>query len=183
MKKLLSMLFIMTLLTGCSCTATLTKDTPTKKVEHFFNDYQTLDSDVLAQLNTVVDQETSFTEEQKETYRDIMKKHYQGLTYEIKDEVIDGDNATVTVEIEVKDYSKIISASNTYLSEHPNEFNDEKGVYDVSLFNKYRLEQLKNANEKVKYTLNLTLTKVDDEWKLDKLNDVDESKIHGTYNY
>ncbi len=183
MKKLLSIFCIMILLTGCSCSAKLTKDTPTKKVEHFFNDYQTLDTDVLTQLDTVVERETSFTEEQKKTYRDIMKKHYQGLTYEIKDEVVDGDNATVTVEIEVKDYSKVMEQSDTYLKEHPNEFNDEVGNYDVNLFNKYRLDQLQKAKDKVKYTLNLTLTKVDDEWKLDKLNDIDESKIHGIYNY
>lgn len=183
MKKLLSIFCIMTLLTGCSCNANLTKDTPTKEVEHFFNDYQTLDTDVLTQLDTVVDRETSFTEEQKKTYRDIMKKHYQGLTYEIKDEVVDGDNATVTVEIEVKDYSKVMEEADTYLKEHPNEFNDATGNYDVNLFNKYRLEQLEKAKDKVKYTLNLTLTKVDEEWKLDKLNDIDESKIHGIYNY
>ena len=194
MKKLVSILCIITLLTGCSCSAKLTKDTPTTKVEHFFNDYQTLDSDVLTQLDAVVDRETSFTDEHKKMYRDIMKKHYQGLTYEIKDEVIDGDNATVTVEIEVKDYSKVMEdcfdeiiahseEANTYLKEHPNEFNDATGNYDVNLFNKYRLEQLEKAKDKVKYTLNLTLTKVDEEWKLDKLNDIDESKIHGIYNY
>ncbi len=183
MKKILSILCMLSFLTGCSFTNNITKDTPTKKVEHFFNNYQSLDNDVLTQLDTVVDRETTFTEEQKKEYRDIMKKHYQDITYEIKDEVIDGDNATVTVEIQVKDYSKILEASDTYLQEHPNEFNNEAGVYDVALFNKYRLEQIKNAKEKVKYTLNLTLTKTDDEWKLDKLNDIDENKIHGIYNY
>lgn len=183
MKKVLSILCIFAVLTGCSFTANVTKDTPKKKVEHFFNDYQTLDSDVLAQLDTVVDRETTFTEEQKKTYRDFMKKHYQALVYEIKDEIIDGDNATVTVEIEVKDYSKILADADTYLTEHPNEFHNEEGTYDVVLFNEYRLKQIKDAKDKVKYTLNLTLTKVDDEWKLDKLNDMDESKIHGIYNY
>lgn len=183
MKKILSILCIFALLTGCSFGANLTKDTPTKKVEEFFNNYQTLDSDVLAQLDTVVNKETTFTEEQKENYRSLMKKHYQDLVYEIKDEIIDGDNATVTVEIEVKDYSKVLTDADTYLTEHPNEFHNEEGIYDVALFNEYRLKQIENATDKVKYTLNLTLTKVDDEWRLDKVNDMDESKIHGIYNY
>ena len=62
-----------------------------------------------------------------------------------------------------------MSDADTYLTEHPEEFNDETGAYNVSLFNDYRLEQIKEAKEKVKYTLNLTLTKVDDEWRLDDL--------------
>ena len=38
---------------------------------------------------------------------DIVKKNYQKLTYKVKDEVIDGDKAIVTVTIDVIDYSKI----------------------------------------------------------------------------
>lgn len=183
MKKAIAFLFAITLATGCSCEATLTKDTPTKKVEQFFNNYQTLNSDVLSQLDNVIEKEATFTDDQKDEYRDIMKKHYQDLKYEIKDESIDGDNATVKVEIEVKDYSTIMKDADTYLEAHPEEFADEAGTYDVTLFNKYRLEKIKEANEKVKYTLDLTLTKVDDEWKLDDINQVDESKIHGTYQH
>lgn len=183
MKKVLSFIVLLGLSTGCACTANITKSTPTKEVEKFFNNYQTLNNDVVSQLDDVVQKELTFTEDQKEKYKDIMKKHYQDLTYEIKDEVIDGDNATVTVEIEVRDYSKIMSDADTYLTEHPEEFNDETGAYNVSLFNDYRLEQIKEAKEKVKYTLNLTLTKVDDEWRLDDLSEIDESKIHGTYKY
>lgn len=183
MKKILSFLTVIALTTGCSCSMNVTKDTPTKKVEKFFNNYQTLDSDVLTQLDKVVDAELTFTEDQKETYRDIMKKHYQSLTYEIKDEIIDGDNATVVVEIEVTDYSKVMDESNTYLMENPDEFNDENGVYDITLFNDYRLKKIKDTTDKVKYTLNLTLTKIDDEWQMDEISEIDESKIHGTYNY
>lgn len=183
MKKILSFIVLLGLSTGCSCTSNITKSTPTKEVEKFLNNYQTLNNDVVAQLDDVVQKELTFTEEQKEKYKDIMKKHYQDLTYEIKDEVIDGDNATVTVEIEVRDYSKIMSDADTYLTEHPEEFNDDTGAYNVSLFNDYRLEKIKEAKEKVKYTLNLTLTKIDDEWHLDDLSEIDESKIHGTYQY
>ncbi len=183
MKKILSFMLGIMLVTGCACTANITTDTPTKKIEKFFNNYQTLNEDVMSQLNDVIEKEVTFTDEHKETYRDIMKKHYQDLEYEIKEEIIDGDNATVTVEIEVRDYSVAMTEADTYLNEHPEEFNDETGAYDVTLFNAYRLEKLKEVKDKVKYTLDLTLTKVDDEWRLDDLSEVDESKIHGTYKH
>lgn len=184
MKKIAAFLLGIMLVTGCSCGNTkLTMDTPTKKVENFLSNYQTLNEDVLNQLNEAVDKETDFTEEQKEEYKELMKKHYKDLKYDIKDEVIDGDHATVTVEIEVTDYSKIMSDADSYLSQNPAEFNNSEGTYDVTLFTKYRLDKLKEANEKVKYTLDLTLTKVDDEWTLDTISDTDESKIHGMYIY
>ena len=124
-----------------------------------------------------------FTDEQKKEYKELMKNHYKNLKYEIKDEVVNGDNATVTVEIEVTDYSKIMTDADSYLENNPSEFNNENGTYDVSLFTKYRLDKLKEAKEKVKYTLDLTLTKVKDEWVLDTISDMDEAKIHGMYIY
>lgn len=183
MKKVLTFLLAVILLTGCSCSMKVTKSTPTKKVEEFFNNYQTLNEDVLKQLKQVVNGEETFTEAQKETYTDIMKKHYQGLTYEIKNEVINGDSAVVTTEITVKDHSKALKESEAYLLEHPEEFNDEKGNYSASIYNEYVLKKLKESDEKVTYTLDLTLTKVNDEWKLDDLSSTDESKIQGTYQY
>lgn len=183
MKKIISVLLGLLVVTGCACNMNVTKDTPTKKVEDFLSSYQKLDDDVSVQLEKVVNSQTDFTEEQKEEYKEIMKKHFKNLKYEIKEESIDGDNATVTVEIEVKDYSKIMADADTYLSEHQEEFNDQDGVYDVTLFNKYRLEKLKAATETVKYTLDLSLTKVDEKWVLDPLSDTDESKIQGTYVY
>lgn len=184
MKKLISFMSVLVLLTGCSCgNAELTKDTPTNKVEKFFSNYQTLNEDVLTQLNEVVESQEEFTDEQKQTYKEIMKDHYKNLKYEIKDESIDGDTATVVVEIEVKDYSKVMSDADKYLESNPDQFNDEEGNYSASLFNNYRLEQLKKASDKVKYTLNLTLTKVDDEWIMDDISDIDENKILGMYVY
>lgn len=184
MKKIICFLLTLTILTGCSCNNTkIVKDTPKKKVENFFSNYQTLNKDVLKQLDETVDKEKTLTTEQKKDYKELIKKHYKNIKYEIKDEVVDGDSATVTVEIEVTDYSKIMMDADQYLSSNPNKFNDSNGNYDLSLFTKYRLEKLKEAKEKVKYTLNLTLSKVDDEWHLDAISDMDESKIHGMYVY
>lgn len=65
----------------------------------------------------------------------------------------------------------------------PRNFKNEDGVYDVSLYNDYRLSKLKEAKDKVEYTIDLTLSKVDDKWYMDDIDSVTESKINGTYQY
>lgn len=181
MKKYIIAVVIAFILTGCGTKNLM--NTPTKKVEMFFENYQTLDDDVLEQLDNTVKQSTEFTESQKEEYKRLMKKHYQSLKYDIKDETVDGDRATVTAEIEVKDYSKIMSEADSYLEKNQKEFEDEEGNYSKEKFMDYRLEQLKKAEDTVKYTIELSLTKIDDEWKLDNLSDADMQKINGIYNY
>ncbi len=181
MKKIFISLLAVLALTGCSCSMNkLTNETPKEVVEKYFSNYQTLSNDVLSQLDKVIDKE-NFVSTSKDDYRDIMKKHYKDLNYEIKDEIIDGNKATVVTEIEVYDYSQALKEANAYLNEHKEEFNNQDGIYDVNLFNTYRITKLKDIKDKVKYTLNLTLTKTDDKWVLDDISDIDESKIHGTY--
>ena len=89
MKKIalaFSMLMII-LMSGCGEKTVL--NTPTKKVEAFFANYQTLDDNVLAQLDETIDKDDTLTDEQKDEYRELMKKHYKNLKYDVKDEVID----------------------------------------------------------------------------------------------
>lgn len=183
MKKIFCFLAALFVLTGCSCNNELLMNTPTKKVEMFLANYQTLDADVLKQLDDIIEDAGLFTDKQKDTYRSVMKKHYQNLTYEIKDEVTDGDKATVTTEIEVDDYTKSIKETTKYREEHEDEFLDVNGKHDPALFLEYQLEKIKKVEDRVTYTIDFTLTKVKDEWKLDKLTKEQESKIHGTYNY
>ena len=178
MKKIVLGIVTILLLSGCG---EKMFNTPTKKVEMFFQNYQTLSKDVVEQLNKVVNEEENFNADQRLAYKELMKKHYQELTYEIKDEKIDGNKATVTVEIEVTDYSKTLKDADKYLENNKAEFYDDKGVYNAFLFTTYRIEQLKKVTDKVKFTLNLTLSKVDDEWQLDPISDVDEQKINGVY--
>lgn len=181
MKKIITLLISILLLTGCNTKELL--NTPTKKVEMFFSKYQSLDSDVMEQLNQVTNDKISFTEDQRDKYIDIMKRHYQSLKYEIKDEEIDGDTAVVTVEIEVMDYSKIMTEADTYLDQNREEFLDTNGEYNERLFNDYRLERLKEANDYVQYTIDITLTKLEDEWIIDDLTNDNQDKIQGIYQY
>ena len=180
MKKILLGILSIMLLSGCG---EKMFNTPTKKVEMFFQNYQTLDKDVIEQLNKVVNEEENFNADQRLAYKELMKKHYQELKYEIKDEKVDGDKVTVTVEIEVTDYSKALKEADKYLENNRSEFYDDKGVYDAFLFTTYRIEELKKVKDKVKFTLNMNLSKIDDEWQLDKISDTDEQKINGVYYY
>lgn len=178
MKKIFLCLTIL-LFAGC----TDLSNTPTKRVEDFFKDYQALDNEVLNDLDNVITNDVTLSSTQAETYRDIMKKHYQNLTYEIKDDTIDGDNATVTAEITVTDFRKTMDDAESYMNNNIEEFNDESGNYSILKYNDYRLERLKDTKDKVKYTIYLNLTKVNDEWKLNDIDQMTYDKINGVYNY
>ena len=179
MKKIIALSILAILMCGCSLTKDL-DNTPTKKVEALLNRYQTLDNSVLDDLNDVVNGDLSFDEGQRETYKDIIKSNYQKMTYEIKNAEEDGEEAVVTAEIEVINYTTILTDIKNYLKEFPEEF-EENGEYSESKYNDYRLEQLKNAKEKVKYTVDFTLTKVDGQWIVDDLSNDIRDKINGIY--
>lgn len=226
MKKILlcfSCIMAIVLLSGCSM-----DNTPTKKVENFLDNYKNQDETVLAQLKDMVDTDTLMDDDQKTAYTDIMKRQYQDLTYDIKDEVINGDTATVTAEIEVYDYYKINQDAENYYNSNPNEFMDNtnnngmnsannnngvvgdvvegvkdaaedvvEGAEDVvkdtkdavtgttsdSKYVEYRIGKLKDAKDRIKYTIDFTLTKVDDVWTLNDIDDTTRQKIHGLYEH
>ena len=166
-----------------ACSMNDMNNTPTKQVEIFFKKYQMLDESVLNDLNRVVAEEEQFNNEQREKYKDIMKKHYQNLIYNIKDEEVNGDIAIVSVEIEVTDYSRILREAELYLQQNPEEFQTEDGEFDIQKYSEYRLNKLEDASETVKYTLDIGLTRIDEEWKVNQISEIDEEKIHGVYEY
>ena len=135
-----------------------------------FAKYQKLDSDINNGIDNVLN-EQNMSDSQKERYRKILEKQYKNLTYQIKDETIDGDTATVTVEIEVIDLKKSVDGlvfDNT--------------IYTKETFDEERLNRLEQAKDKIKYTLELTLNKTkNDEWKLNALTNEQIKKIQGMY--
>lgn len=176
MKKIL-LITVILFLVGCENLS----NTPIKKTEELLKKYQTLDNDVISDLNYVVDNEVTFSETQKEEYKKIMKKHYQNMTYEIKDDEIDGNEAEVEVEIEVTDLNKILNETNLYLEENNEEFVDDFGNFSISKFNDYKIEQLKMAKEKTKYTIEIELEKIENKWQVKNLDEEVLDKINGVY--
>ncbi len=170
MKKIIflgSVLFItLVCLFGCSLS-----NTPTSKVEELFTKYQMLDDDIKKGIDDILANET-LTNEQKERYKEIISNQYKNLTYEIKDEKVDGDLAVVTVQIEVYDYRKAISNLNTELDTN----------YDVLEYNNKKLDTLEKVKDKVSYTLDINVLKDNNgNWYLAELSNTDIKKIQGMY--
>ena len=177
MKKVLTLLLLLPIfLTGCGKDKKM--ETPSDKVKNYLDSYVKLDDNILTDLDNMIDKMVDYTDNQKERYKKIMKHHYENISYEIKSETIDGDNASVDVEIEVYDYSPIINTE--YDKE---DFVDKDGKYDVEKFNDFELDLFDNINTKTKYTVTFNLTKQDGVWVIDEPDDIVKQKIHGIYNY
>lgn len=179
MKKILLFILSIFLLTGCDTLM----NTPTKRVENLLSKYQTQDEEVLTQLDDTLRDETLLNNEQKDRYRNLMTKQYKNLAYTVKNETIDGKTAVVEVEIEVYDYNKAITSAEDYLLNNASEFQDDIGQVNNTQYNDYKITQMEGVKDKVTYTINFTLSKVDDKWFIDDLTETERMKIHGLYAY
>ena len=178
-KVILSVFIILFLLTGCN----RLMNTPVKKVELLLGKYQKLDDDVLTQLGDSLLSDTILSKEQKEKYKELLERQYKNLMYTVKNEAIDGKTAMVEVEIEVYDYNKAVNNSEEYLLNNQNEFQDETGNINTIKYNDYKLSEIEKMKDRITYTINFTLSKVDEEWIVDDLTDTERQKIHGLYAY
>lgn len=168
MKKILSIFIFLVLLVGCSLS-----NSPTSKVEDLLSKYQRLDSDIKSGIEEVLNKET-LTEKQKDRYRDLIEKQYKNLTYQIKDEKIDGDIATITTEIEVMDYRMAINETTTYY-----EGNND---YTIEEYNNTKLDNLEKVKDKVTYTIDFIVNKDSNgNWVLAPLSNETIKKIQGMY--
>lgn len=171
MKKIIKIIlpvFLIILLAGCNL-----GNTPTSKVEELMSKYQSLDKDIKNDMENVLNN-YEMTEDQANRYKSLLESQYKNLSYNIKDEEIDGNIATVKTEIEVMDYRKVVDrVENEYAG---------TDYYGTSSYIDYKLQELENATDKVTYTINFTCTK-DDEgtWKVDNLSNLDIQKIQGMY--
>ena len=179
MKKILIIL-MMILFSGCELLDI--SNTPTKKVEEYLNRFQILDKEVLDQLDDVIDKRTVLNDENKKEYRELIKNQYKNMQYSIKEERQNGDDAVVTAEIIVKDFTKIINEAEIYKKGHIDEYYIN-GVYDDNLYKKYLMDKLKDAKDKVTYTIDFTIHKNNGKWKINPSNSEIEYKILGIYEY
>jgi len=164
-KKLILFISILFLLVACSMS-----NTPTSKVEALFSKYQSLDTDISRGIDNILD-EQNLTDENRLRYRNLLEKQYKNLSYEITDEKIDGNNATVTVSLDVLDYRSSIS-----------DLTFDSTIYTKETFDNEKLNRLENTNNKVTYTLEFTLTKDEEgSWHLNALTNEQIRKIEGMY--
>ncbi len=177
MKKLIVLFVTVLLLSACTLSGT-----PSGKVKSFLNEYNKLSDAVKADLETKVETE-SLSEENKAIYLDVLTRQYEHLKYEIKDESIDGDKATVRVKLTVYDLYKVNKDAINYANNNLNEFMDETNVYDDNVFNRYRLNEMLKTDETVTYEVDFFLDQVNDEWVIESPDRIALEKIHGLYNY
>ena len=156
-------------------------NTPTSAVEKLLSKYNTNDEEIVVELDDYINS-SELSDEQSKKYKDIYLKQFKDMKYEIKEEKIDGDNATVTAQITVYDYYKAEKDANDYLTAHPDEFKKDD-VYDKSLFTDYKLKKLDDVNTTVDYTIDFNLSKVDGKWEVNDLSNEQLEKIHGVYAY
>lgn len=168
MKKIISLFMFLLLLVGCSLS-----NTPTSKVEELLSKYQMLDNDIKLGIDDILEEET-LTTEQRNRYKSIIEKQYKNLAYEIKNEAIDGDVATITTEIEVLDYKKGVNEVNSNYQ--------GRDDYTVEEYNNTKLDTLEKTKEKVTYTIDFEVIKDQDgNWKLMSLDNETIKKIQGMY--
>ena len=175
MKKLLIFLFLLLNISGCASST----DLPTSEVQKLFSNYNNLSSDVLIQLDSVMATE-NLTENQKNKYKEVLKRQYEDLKYKIKDNVVSDDKAIVSVNVEVYDLKKVIDDANNYLEENKDEFFLDD-TFDNTKFWDYKLDKMLKTGDRINYTIDFSLTKIDDKWVLDELLETDRQKIHGLY--
>ena len=76
MKNIVKIIFVgMLLLLVAGCGNNMS--TPTNKVEEFLGKYQSMDEDVLVQLDQVIAKDDTMNDDQKDKYKALMEKQYQ----------------------------------------------------------------------------------------------------------
>lgn len=173
----IGILFLLFLFVLGGCDGSMT---PSSAVSEYLDKYVTLDSSIVSQLNDFVDTE-DLTDDQKVLYKEVLRRQYSSLSYEITNEDIVEDNATVTVKIKVYNLAKVQSDASEYLENNPDEFKTSDGEYDRSLFVDYKLNKMKETTDTVEYELDIKVVKDNGLWEVSQLSQDNLNKIHGIY--
>ena len=150
------------------------------KVSEYGPNYITLDNSTVTQLNEFVDND-KLTDEQKLTYKEILRKQYSSLTYDIQNERYEGNMAYVKTKINVIDLYKAQQEALDYYNSHIEEFNNDAGLYDKNLYTDYKLKKMKDENDTINYEIEFKLIKDGNDWEVTQLSSKDLEKIHGVY--
>lgn len=176
MKKYIIILSILFL---CACNM---KGAPSLKVSEYLDSYNQLSEPVIQDMETAIQSE-NLTTENMSIYREILMKQYKDLKYDIVEETIDGNTATVKVKVTVYDLHNSKVESENYMNEHQDEFLNEESLFDEVKYMKYRLQQMFDVKDTITHDISFDLIKENDEWKIKDVDRITLEKIHGLYNY
>lgn len=165
MKKIGIIIVLLLLLVGCG------KKSASDEVIFFLEQYKKMNVSVINSLENDLAKE-EWSDEQKERYRNVIKRQYKDMEYEIVHERYDSDLAFIDVKIKVYDYYKA--------QENIDYYNIDNGM---SLLD-YKINAMANTNDRIEYPIVFKLEKdTKGDYKIIDLDNSDIEKIHGIYNY
>ena len=151
------------LLTGCQL-----GNTPTSQVEALLTKYQMLDEDISVNYVDLSNEELSDIDLQQK-YQKLIQKQYKGLSYEVKEEKIDGEEAEVTVQIEVLNYGAEIQKYDV-------------ANYEQVAYHQKVVKALEELSEKVTYTIDFeVIQNQKGEWRVSPIDSEESQKLLGIY--
>lgn len=167
MKKKLFIVWIIFIgiLTACELS-----NNPTSKVEELLSKYQMYDQEISTSTSYLeLTDGTPLDNNLQERYEKLIKKQYKNLSYEVKEEKIDGNNAVITVQIEVMDY---LSVFQKY----------DQNNYEESDYYEKIVDDLEEVKDKVTYTIDFNVIKDQKgNWKVSELGQEENAKLLGMY--
>ena len=162
MKKYLVFFLCIFCLVGC--TNKSSKEAVIEYLEKYRNFTAEIEESLMKDLESV-----NWTKEQKEKYILLMKKQFVNLKYKIKEEIYNGEKATVLVDITVYNYH---NSKREALKEQ-----DESQNYIDKV-----LEKMNNETHTIKYTLVFKTNYKEGVWVLEQPSEETLKKIEGIYN-
>ena len=162
MKKYLVFFLCIFCLVGC--TNKSSKEAVIEYLEKYRNFTAEIEESLMKDLESV-----NWTKEQKEKYILLMKKQFVNLKYKIKEEIYNGEEATVLVDITVYNYH---NSKREALKEQ-----DESQNYIDKV-----LEKMNNETHTIKYTLVFKTNYKEGVWVLEQPSEETLKKIEGVYN-
>lgn len=161
MKKIYLLIIPILFLVGCSIA-----NTPTTIAEDYLTKHQMLDKSININYNKITT-DTNLSQSIKDRYKDAIEKQYRDLSYEVKNEKIDGNTAKVTVQIKVKDYKQAFTKY-------------DKNDYSLEDYHEQVLNTIETIKDKTTYTIDFILTKDNKgNWQLNAIPNEVEEKLLG----
>ena len=177
MKKIIILLITSILLCACDM-----MDSPTLTVKQYLDNYNSLNENIVEDMESTIIKE-NLSSDNTSIYREVLKRQYKDLRYEIVDEKIEKDKSEVKVKVTVYDLYNSRVESENYMNDNQSEFMNEENIFDEERYMKYRLDEMLKTKNTITHDIVFNLTKVDKEWKIDEPSRETLEKIHGLYDY
>ena len=152
---------------------------PAGITKEYFEKYKKEDKDIVNNITYEFSDELS--NDQLKRYKEIIKKQYRTLGYNIIDEIKGENDCTITVEFTIKDLKSTYEKANTYIEAHRDKFTKD-GEFSNKMAIDYKLEQMEKAVDIVEYKILIDFYKDDkNKWNMRDLSSTDLKKIAGVF--